>query len=125
MQSKAEASRIPAAWSGQRTNYPKTQTVHRLFEAHAGKTPNATALTFDDGQLSYRELNQKANRVAHRLHRQGVTPGTCVGLCVERSPDLMVGLLGILKAGMPMFRSIRNIQTSASTTCCATPQCPS
>jgi amino acid adenylation domain-containing protein len=73
--------------------------VHRAFEAQAERTPEAIALAFEDRQLTYRELNARANRLAHRLRALGVGPDVLVGLCVERSVEMVVGLLGILKAG--------------------------
>jgi len=63
------------------------------------RTPEAVALIFDEQELTYRELNERANQLAHHLCRLGVGPEVHVGLCVERSPDMVVGLLGILKAG--------------------------
>jgi amino acid adenylation domain-containing protein len=73
--------------------------LHRLFERHAVKTPDARAVVFGEQGLSYAELNARANRLAHCLREQGVGPDTLVGLCVERSLELVVGVLGILKAG--------------------------
>ena len=75
------------------------QPIHQRFEAHAARTPDATALRCDGVSMSYAELNRRANQVAHRLQALGVVPGTRVGLCAERSIDLVVGLLGIVKAG--------------------------
>ncbi|AKT42433.1 glycine adenylase [Chondromyces crocatus] len=73
--------------------------VHEMFEEHAARTPEAIALTFEGVALSYGALNQRANQLAHHLRRQGVGPEVLVGLCVERSLEMIVGLLGILKAG--------------------------
>jgi amino acid adenylation domain-containing protein len=73
--------------------------VHRLLEAQAASTPDATAVSFGDQSLTYHELNLRANRLAHRLRRLGVGRETLVGLCIHRSIDMIVGLLGILKAG--------------------------
>ncbi|WP_208113768.1 non-ribosomal peptide synthetase [Tahibacter aquaticus] len=73
--------------------------VHELFEAQAARTPHAVAAVFGEQQLSYGQLNAQANQVAHYLLQQGVQSDTLVGLCVERSPDMLVGMLGILKAG--------------------------
>ncbi len=72
---------------------------HELFEAQAARVPHRTALVCRDVALSYAELNAAANRIAHHLRRFGVGPGRCVALCMERSADMIVGLLGILKAG--------------------------
>lgn len=75
------------------------QVLHRRFEAQAARSPRSVALRFEGRDLSYEELNQRSNRVAHRLSRLGAGQGMLVGLCAERGPDLLVGLLGILKAG--------------------------
>ena len=74
-------------------------TLPELFAAQAARTPDAIALVFEDRRLSYAELEAHANRLAHHLRGLGVGPETVVGLCVERSPEMVIGLLGILKAG--------------------------
>ena len=73
--------------------------IHSLFESQAATTPNNTALTLGDQQLTYRELNDQSNQLAHFLLKQGVRPGILVGICVDRTLELVVGLLAILKAG--------------------------
>lgn len=80
-------------------DFPLDRCIHQLFEAQAQKTPDNVAVIFEDQQLTYAELNQKANQLAHYLQQRGVKPDVVVGLCVERSLDAIVGLLGILKAG--------------------------
>ena len=95
----AERRTILADWNGTRADYPELQCVHQLFEQQAARTPDAIALRFKDSALSYRDLNAKSESVARRLQAQGVGPNQLVGICVERSLDLVVGLLGILKAG--------------------------
>jgi amino acid adenylation domain-containing protein len=75
------------------------RTLHARFEAQAARRPDAVALTCGDTSMSYGELDRRANRVAHALRAEGAAPGQLVGLCVEREPDLVVGLLGILKSG--------------------------
>ena len=74
-------------------------TLPELFEAQVARTPTATALVFEKTSLTYAELNQRANRLAHHLIRQGVGPETVVGIALERSPELIIALLGVLKAG--------------------------
>ena len=74
-------------------------TLPALFAAQAARTPDAAAVVFEDRTLSYAALDAHANRLAHHLQSLGVGPETVVGLCVERSPEMVIGLLGILKAG--------------------------
>jgi amino acid adenylation domain-containing protein len=73
--------------------------VHQLFEAQVERTPDAIAVVFESQRLTYRELNRQANSLAHYLQELGVGPDECVGICMERSLDMVIGLLGILKAG--------------------------
>jgi amino acid adenylation domain-containing protein len=80
-------------------DYPKGWCAHQLFEAQVERTPDAVALSFCGEQLSYGELNRRANQVARYLQVLGVGPEVRVGLCMERSLEMVVGLLGILKAG--------------------------
>jgi amino acid adenylation domain-containing protein len=75
------------------------QSIHQLFEQQVQKTPNAVAVIFDNQQLTYAELNNRANQLAHHLQKLGVKPEALVGICMERSLQMVVGLLGILKAG--------------------------
>jgi amino acid adenylation domain-containing protein len=86
-------------WNDTRRDYPKDACIHQLFEEQVDRTPNATAVVFENQQLTYHELNTRANRLAHRMLKLGVGPEALVGICIERSPDLVAGLLGILKAG--------------------------
>ena len=81
------------------SEYPREFCLHELFEAEAESQPNAVALIHNDTRLTFRELNKHANQLAHYLRERGVGPDTLVGLCVERSPAMVVGILGILKAG--------------------------
>ncbi|NES68143.1 MAG: amino acid adenylation domain-containing protein, partial [Okeania sp. SIO2D1] len=73
--------------------------IHQLFEEQVERTPDAVAVVFEDRQLTYHELNCQANQLAHYLQTLGVAPEVLVGICVERSVEMVVGLLGILKAG--------------------------
>ncbi len=95
----AERRQILEAWNAIEVDYPQGRCIHQLFEAQAEQTPDAIALTFEDQSLSYAELNAKANHLAHYLMAQGVGPDVLVGLCIERSLEMVVGLLGVLKAG--------------------------
>ncbi|GAB1539219.1 hypothetical protein NUACC21_18850 [Scytonema sp. NUACC21] len=93
-------SRLHLDASGVENSQSKIQQCfHQLFEAQAEQTPNAIAVVFEDKQLTYRELNIQANQLAHHLQELGVIPEVLVGICMERSLSMIVGLLGILKAG--------------------------
>ncbi|MEH2171961.1 amino acid adenylation domain-containing protein [Nostoc sp.] len=84
---------------GEHQHLQQCLCIHQLFEAQVERTPNAIALTFADTQLTYQQLNQRANQVAHHLQKLGVGPEVLVGLYVERSLEMVVGLLAVLKAG--------------------------
>ena len=86
-------------WNRTEHEYPRDACIHRLFEAQAERTPDAPAVVCGDRKLTYRQLNANANRLAHYLRRQGVGPDVLVGVCVERSLEMLVGIIGILKAG--------------------------
>src|SRR5436305_7630768 len=88
-----------AAWNTTQQDYPCNVCVPQLVALQAVATPEAVALVAGYQRLSYRELNQRANQLAHYLQTLDVGPNVLVGLCIERSLDLVVGLLGILKAG--------------------------
>ncbi|EFP94763.1 non-ribosomal peptide synthetase, partial [Vibrio caribbeanicus] len=96
--SEAEKQQL-VEWNGTQQDFPDELCIHQLVEAQAAQQPEATALVFNHESLSYGELNQRANQVAHYLLEQGVRPDTLVGLCADRSFEMMIGLLGILKAG--------------------------
>ncbi|NWE86102.1 amino acid adenylation domain-containing protein, partial [Pseudomonas edaphica] len=81
------------------THYSDTALIHAQVEAHAAAQPNAIALRFDTQRITYRQLNERANQVAHRLLAEGIRPDDRVAICVERGPEMIIGLLGILKAG--------------------------
>ncbi|MBN3960068.1 MAG: AMP-binding protein [Nostoc sp. NMS8] len=95
----ATERQILVDWNNTQREYPKDKCIHQLFELQVEKTPLAVAVVFEDQKLTYLELNKKANCLAHYLQKLGVGPEVVVGLCVERSTDMIVGLLGILKAG--------------------------
>jgi len=81
------------------TPYSLSGCIHHLFEAQVNKTPEAIAVVYQDEQLTYQELNRRSNQLAHHLQKLGVAPEVFVGICVERSLLMIVGILGILKAG--------------------------
>ena len=96
---KQERHQLLVEWNDNRTGYPKDQCIHQLFEAQVSRTPDAVALISGERRLTYRELNQRANQLANYLRTLGVGPELLVGICVERSVEMFIGLLGILKAG--------------------------
>ncbi len=96
---EAERHQLLIEWNDTAVEYPRDRCIHQLFEAQVERTPEATALVYEAQQLTYRELNARANRLAHHLRSLGVGPEVLVGVCLERSLELVVGLLAILKAG--------------------------
>jgi amino acid adenylation domain-containing protein len=94
-----ERRRILVEWNDTAAAYPSDICVHELFEEQAARTPEALAVVFEDERLTYGELNERANRLAHYLRGQGVASEALVGLMLERSTELLVALLGVLKAG--------------------------
>lgn len=97
--SKSDRQQLLVGFNQTQIDYPLDKCIHKLFEEQVEKTPNDIAVIFEDQQLTYAELNRKANQLAHYLQTLGVKPEVLVGLCVERSLDMIIGLLGILKAG--------------------------
>ena len=96
---ESERHQMLGNWNETQANYPKDKCIQELFEEQAEKTPDATALVFEERQLTYQDLNNRANQLAHHLRTLGVGPDVLVGVCVERSIEMVIGLLGILKAG--------------------------
>lgn len=94
-----ERHQLLVEWNATQVDYPRNKCIHELFEEQVERTPDGIALVFEDQQLTYRELNRRANQVAHYLRKLGVGPEVLVGICMERSLEMVVGLLGILKAG--------------------------
>lgn len=86
-------------WNNTKKEYPLDKCIHQLFEEQVIKTPEAIAVEWEGEKLTYQELNQRANQLANYLQKLGVNPEVLVGICVERSLLMVVGLLGILKAG--------------------------
>ena len=93
-----ERRRLLVDWNATARAVP-SGTLPSLFAEQVARTPSAVAVVFEDRRLSYRELDERSSRLAHHLRGLGVGPEVVVGLCVERSPEMLVGLLGILKAG--------------------------
>ncbi|NEU76690.1 non-ribosomal peptide synthetase [Hassallia byssoidea VB512170] len=97
--SQIEQHQLLIEWNNTQVDYPPDRCIHQLFGNRAEQTPDSTALVFGDKQLSYKELNLRSNQLAHYLKKLGVQAEVLVGLCVERSFDMIIGMLGILKAG--------------------------
>ena len=95
---EAEAGQL-LEWNQTATDYPRNVCVHELFARQVKRTPDDTAVIFENQQLTYKQLNEKANQLAHYLQKRGVGPETLVGICLERSIEMVVGCLGTLKAG--------------------------
>src|SRR6185369_639305 len=96
---EAEKYRVLVEWNDTAREFPSDKCFQQLFEEQVEETPDAEAVVFGEQRLSYRELNNRANRLAHHLRTLGVGPETLVGISVERSIEMVVGILGILKAG--------------------------
>ncbi len=96
---QAERHQLLVEWNDTKVDYPAGKSIYQLFEEQVEKTPEAIALVFQEQELTYQQLNNRANRLAHYLISLGVKPETLVGICIERSFEMIVGLLGILKAG--------------------------
>lgn len=96
---EAERHRLLSEWNDTAIDYVNDRCIHKLFEAQAALTPELVAVVFEQEQITYRELNGRANQVAHYLRKRGVGPDVLVGILMERSVEMVVGLLGVLKAG--------------------------
>jgi natural product biosynthesis luciferase-like monooxygenase protein len=97
--SEAEQRKVLFDWNATAADYPRDVCVHQLFEQQVARTPHAPALAYLQEELSYAELDARANRLAHHLRAFGVGPDVLVGVCVERSTEMLVATLGVLKAG--------------------------
>src|SRR5688500_18348855 len=95
----AEREQMVVRWNETSAEYPRAMCIHALFEQQVERTPEAIAVIFGEEELSYRELNERANQLAHYLRAGGVSAEQRVGLCVERSLEMVVGMLGVMKAG--------------------------
>ena len=99
MLSKEEEQRVVREFNETSSAYPSDKSIIELFEEQVKKSPEAPAVLFEKEKLTYKELDERSNQVAHYLRSKGVKQGTLVPLCIERSASLMVGILGVLKAG--------------------------
>jgi amino acid adenylation domain-containing protein len=96
---EVELRQILQDWNATERDYPRHKCVHELFEEQAARRPDAIAVSFDGSSLTYAQLDKRANQLARHLIKVGVTPGSLVGIALDRSLDLLVGLFGIWKAG--------------------------
>ncbi len=94
-----ERQQIVVEWNDTHHAYPRERSLHQFIEEQVERTPDATALIFESQELTYRDLNVRANQLAHRLRKLGVGPEKLVAVCAERSVEMVVGLLGVIKAG--------------------------
>jgi len=94
-----ERSRLLEEWNATEAAYPRDLCIHQLFERQAERAPNATAVVFGGESLTYAELDRRANRLAHHLVEMGVGPDVRVAICIERGPEMVIGILAVLKAG--------------------------
>ncbi|ONI76016.1 hypothetical protein ALI144C_35465 [Actinosynnema sp. ALI-1.44] len=99
MLTAVEIEQLVETWNSTETDYPRQRTVHEVFAEQARRTPDSTALVFRDTVTTYRQLDLRANRLAQHLVALGVRPGQIVGVCLERSPQMIVAVLAVLKAG--------------------------
>ncbi|HYF81964.1 MAG TPA: amino acid adenylation domain-containing protein, partial [Clostridia bacterium] len=99
MLSEEEKHKLLVEFNNTYAEYPKDKTIHELFEEQVKKTPDNVAVVYEDKQLTYRELNEKANQLARVLKEKGVVPDSIVGIMVEPSLEMITGIMGILKAG--------------------------
>jgi len=96
---EAERRQLLLVWNETQTDYPKDQPIHHLFETQVRQTPEAVALIFGETEVTYDALNRQANQLAHHLQTLGIEHGDLVGLCLDRSCEMVIAILAILKAG--------------------------
>ncbi len=99
MMSERERQQIVVEWNKTAAEYPRDRCIHEIFEQQVEQTPDAVAVVYEGEHLTYYELNRRANQLAHYLREKGVGPEVKVGLCVERSLEMIIGLVGVMKAG--------------------------
>ena len=99
LMTEEEREQVLVEWNDTDSEYPEGRCVHELFEEQVKKTPGAIAVVYGEQELTYEELNRRANQLGEYLRRMGVGPEVRVGICVERGAEMVVGILGILKAG--------------------------
>ncbi|MEO0936303.1 MAG: AMP-binding protein, partial [Cyanobacteria bacterium J06641_2] len=96
---ETERHKILVEWNQTQLDYPSDKCIHKLFEEQVAKTPDAVAIIWKDQQLTYQQLDNRANQLANYLQTLGIKPDSKVGICIERCLEMVIGILGILKAG--------------------------
>jgi len=96
---ETDLRRVLVDWNNTRSEFPSDKCVHELVEGQVSLAPDSIAIVQDERTLTYAELNERANQLAHYLQKKGLGPDTVVGICLKRSPELMIALLGVLKSG--------------------------
>jgi amino acid adenylation domain-containing protein len=94
-----EHHQLTFEWNSSKIDFPSNKCIHELFEAHVRKTPDAIALVFENTELTYRELNERSNQLAHYLFNKEIKPEELIPICIGRSLEMIIGILGIFKAG--------------------------
>jgi non-ribosomal peptide synthetase component F len=97
--SEEERHQLLVEWNATQREYPKDKTLVHLFEEQVERSPDAVAVVYEDKELTYHELNSRANQLAHYLMKAGVGPEVMVGLCMERSLEMVIGIYAVIKAG--------------------------
>ena len=97
--SETEKHQLLVEWNDTKKDYPTNKCIHELFEEQVERTPDAIAVVFEEQRLTYRELNDRSNQLAHYLRKLGVGPDVLIGICLQRSLEMVIALLGVLKAG--------------------------
>jgi len=120
----AERQQVLMTWNATQAASPREVCLQGLFEAQVERTPDAVAVVCAEQQLTYRELNRQANKLAHVLRTLGARPDRLVGICLERSLEMVIGLLGVLKAGAAYVPLVLPIRRSAWPLCWRIPRLP-
>jgi len=112
-----ERFQLETEFNSTKTEFPEDKTIVDLFNEQVSKTPDGIAVVFENEKLTYRELNERSNQLGHYLRSKGVKEETLVPVCIERSLEMIVGILGIIKAGGPMYLLTRNTRRSVLPIC--------
>ncbi len=124
---ESERHQILVDWNDTSTDYPRDLCIHQLIEARVERTPEAVALIIGPARFTYREVNTRANQAAHHLRSIGVGPEVLVAICMERSLEMVIGMLAVLKAGgayvpldpsYPKDRSALILEDALTLWCC-------